>query len=574
MAIKSVVDFFGKEILKYSEAILGVIFWLAAIKFASTIVYKTNYSIGGWIIFIWVSAAILNKFRVPVFVGSYRARLAFIVSLMSFVALFFFILGNVDFGWKQLTRIDGVEIIKNSPTFWCLPENPSEVPLYGLNDDIEFNQNDSAHLEIIYRNTSTNEIGKEMSSSLAEACNARFCKPELAMPVLIVFIFLTAPGFFFLWKGLLDAYSFFKQNKLSMILADKHFLFILIELGLLRSILLFPPQMWLSNFMFSDDDWKYFEHGARMILQHLYFDRSGSTHLQMWSFIYYYYLAVMHFFLGDAVYPAIAISFGLSMILLWVLIEIIAKNCSRAGLVYLAPLSIAFLTFVEFDLHRYYTRIFLSDNLLLLLIALLVLELLTYKRPLRLGIIVGLIYLCRLELLPLVFIYLFYFLVFEGERRSALWKFLAGYVPIFIVYPLVSLLVGGNFYFFRDSFSTVTKFSEGFSTDFVNNFLILLGQYNWVLPEYHNRYHWYVIHLMLIAFVVLNFRKNFLDRKVIFLLLGTCLGILVIRSFACPGIYGFRYSLPVVLVEIYLTLLFAVKYVARSTLPVSNEGLV
>lgn len=336
--------------------------------------------------------------------------------------------------------------------------------------------------------------------------------------------------------------------------------------ALVASVKLLPTD-WLTNeFLSRPDDWLCYEKGARQILAGNVLLLPSPGGVEMWSPLFTYLIAALHFLFGPALGVVHVIMHGSHYLVIWGLLAVL--NTNNRWLMLATVLG--GLLFVEVDLNMHYAWRLLSDTLPLIVLPAV---LIAWKRgsPLWvMGALCGALYLLRLELLGIGPLLLG--LIILSDRSGPTRKEVIGFTLAFLVCVVPYLL--RRYALFHDLLPLPLGMGESghlhwrtlLSWDFLMlKASALFGHYDLLNPDLRFRYHWLVVHALFVVAIVVAVRKRCIDRCIAFTLLGW--GYVFATRMASPsiGIYGHRHSLLMILLEMITIMLVAERWTGQRT---------
>lgn len=377
-------------------------------------------------------------------------------------------------------------------------------------------------------------------TSLSDLLRSRQPEDTSAMHWLLVGLLGTALANFIL---VLIAYS--TQRPFNWdVLRSRSGLFLFVAFGSLVGSIKAPPSTWLSNnFLTRGDDWHRYIASSQDVLAGNWALIPIPGGVEMWGLGIVYFFAAVQFILGPALLLLSITLHGAHYGIVWALFALPDRKDKWAAVL----LAFAALLYVEVDLNSRYAWSFLSDTLPLVLFAVLFVGVIR-GHPLKwLGIGTALLLLLRADYIAIAPLLAVCLLMGNRSKQK---EWLALLLPIMVVLAL---------YLIRRSLaypSTVPFTPNGHPWEavlsvqhFGPKLWVILGRYDLLHPSFHHRYHWWVVHVLFVASAVYYFVRVPRDRIVLFLL-GSWLWFLVTRlTSPAIGIYGYRHSLVLVLVE-------------------------
>lgn len=319
--------------------------------------------------------------------------------------------------------------------------------------------------------------------------------------------------------------------------------------GILVACFVRPPGTWLDNeFLSRPDDWLCYETGARSVLKGNLFLMPPPGRVELWSSSYAPLVAALHMLLGPSLAPLYVVQFASNLLLVPLGLRLFRQVLPSFRLLAGFGLSL----FVLIDLNLHYAWHLLSDVLPLLLVMVLLIALNEQRSAWLIGVLCGLLYWSRSELIligPMVMVYFWW----KHERTSnerrivfALWL-----VPVLLYLVRWYALYG-----------TIRPFPVGMegtghvplAVMFTVEHMILklralLGDYAALNSDLRIRYHWFAVHA-LFMFTVVRWLRHTNGPSIAALTFSLWAYVLATRMLSpSVGIYGHRHSLLLVLLE-------------------------
>jgi 4-amino-4-deoxy-L-arabinose transferase-like glycosyltransferase len=282
------------------------------------------------------------------------------------------------------------------------------------------------------------------------------------------------------------------------------------------------------------------------------------------GFLYSYFLALCFAIFGVSpvpVYLLQGILLGLSVALIYFSFKNKLKPVT--GIIFLITLFI----FAFLDVHKYYTFRFLSENLVIPLIALFFYFFIKGMEKSKTvlfvlsGLVLGLCIMTRPNLLPVGIVILLLNLLYCIQKKVSVTNFLLFCILFLIGVSLLgirNLSVTGNWTFFPiNSFTFFKQFffqPDIFLSHVWRKFLFCFGYLPAVEPMYHWRPHWTFLFLAYFYYLFLRLRERRNSEAWegiahVFILTNFFLLTFVINT-TLLSTYGFRYNLPMILITL------------------------
>ncbi|MEO8588587.1 MAG: hypothetical protein ABI432_04400 [Flavobacteriales bacterium] len=548
--------------LPRSHTLIQSVVVLCAISmlwFNAMTVHRLNLDIGGWVLFIGIVNAALLFASIDQFDQSrLKTHLALLAAT---VAVFLYV--DRTSAWKATCEVrTATEVfVFEDPTRYFAPtSSPNHLPFAAVNDVWAIR--DTTDVDCIIRWVGPSDpitVHTELGALFSSRGDIRSSDPASSQAWIIISVLLLIGLAAFMElvsnfsRDVRWPFSFLRTAKAAV-------LFFL--LGVLVASVQFPPGDWLSNeFLSRPDDWLCYEKGARQILggNPLLLPAPGGV--EMWSPLYTYLVAAFHFLFGPALGASHVITYGMHWVVIWAMLALLSPG--HRGLAWAT--AIGTLLFIEVDLNRHYAWRLLSDTLPVLLLPLL---LIAWKRgsDLRvLGLLCGLLYLARLELLGIGPLLLATFYVTERKRltRNGVIGFLLAFAVCVVPYLL------RRYALFCDLLPWPLGMGESGHTHWRTllswDFLVLkasaiFGHYDALNPDLRFRYHWMVVHALFLSALIIAVGKRAADRYILFALLAWVYVFFTRMASPSIGIYGHRHSLLLILLEMVTVILVAERF--------------
>lgn len=539
---------------------VGATLWLNA-----AIVQRLNLNAGGWVLLLGLLNATLVLAGAAAF--GRRRILYHAILLASTLALF----AHVDRGstWRATCEVRAhgdTFILADESRYYAPTTAPNRFPFAMVNDVWAIRDTAGAACKITW-------IGLSDTVSTEAELGALFVPrnvvPALYHPTSSAWIIIAA----LLLIGLMTfadiARHFFRGMTWSWeTLTASRSAAIFFLAGVLVGSFKLHPTAWLSNeFLSRPDDWLCYEKGARQILAGNVFLIPAPGGVEMWSPLFTYVVAALHFLFGPAMGVIHIIMHGLHYVLIWAMLALLSMR-HRWLVLAVAP---GTLLFVEVDLNLHYAWHLLSDTLPLLLFTVLILAW-ERGRDLRvLGALCGLLYLARLELLwigPLLLA-----VHYAYDHASISRRQMAGFSLAFLACVIPYLV--RRHALFNDMLPLPLGMGESghlhwralLSTDhLLMKAKALFGRYDLLNPDLQFRFHWMPVHALFLVAVAHSIARRRTDRYIVFAISSWVCVLFTRMVSPSIGIYGHRHSLLLILIEMIVIVLVAGRLADRRTL--------
>lgn len=540
-------------------AYMVIVLWLNA-----AVVHRLNLNAGGWVL-------LLGLLNAALLLGSLnridRRRVTLhLFLLVATAGVFAYVNARSD--WKATCEVrtaKDVFTFENDTRYFTAELEPSRLPFAAVNDVWAILDTSNTTCTITWAGP-TDTLST--STSFSALFKLRSAVPATYHPRSSAWLLIALLILFGISAFVENASNYFRDVELSWeYLRTRRAAVLFFAIGALVGSMKLLPADWLTNeFLSRPDDWLCYEKGARQILSGNVLLLPSPGGVEMWSPLFTYLVAALHFLFGPALGVLHVIKHGAHYLVLW---GVIALLTTTNRWLWVAIL-LGGLLFVEVDLNRHYAWRLLSDTLPLVMLPAI---LIAWKRgsPLWvLGLMCGALYLLRLELLgigPLLLA-----VMYLSDRSRLTRNAVGGFTLAFLVCVVPYLL--RRYAMFHDILPLPLGMGESghlhwrtlLSWDFlVLKATALFGHYDLLNTDLRFRYHWLVVHGLFVVAIIAAIRKQRSDRYITFALLAWSYVFATRMASPSIGIYGHRHSLLLILLEMITIVLVAERYVGQWT---------
>ena len=538
----------------------AVAYVIATLWLNAAIVHRLNLNAGGWVLLLGlVNAALVfgSLDRID------RRRMVIHLSLlMATAGVFAYV--NAKSAWKATCEVrtsKDVFTFEVGTRYFSAEQEPNRLPFAAVNDVWAILDTANATCTITWTGPQDTLVRSTAFSPLFKPRSdvASTDHPRTSAWLLIALLILIGS------VALADnAWRYFRDVRWSWeFLRSWRAALLFIIIGALVGSMKLLPTDWLTNeFLSRPDDWLCYEKGARQILTGNLLLIPSPGGVEMWSPLFTYLVAGLHFLFGPALGALHVIMHGLHYLVIWGMLALLSSTSRWL----LLATALGGLFFVEVDLNMHYAWRLLSDTLPLIMLPAL---LIAWKRSMDLwilGLMCGVLYLLRLELLGIGPLLLG--VIFLADRSRLTRKTMIGFCLAFLV-CVVPYLVR-RYAMFHDLLPLPLGMGESghlhWRTLLSWDFLVLkasaiFGHYDLLNPDLRFRYHWSIVHALFVIAIIASARKQRMDRYVLFTLLAWVYVFATRMASPSIGIYGHRHSLLLILLEMITIVLIAERYV-------------
>ncbi|MBK8497644.1 MAG: hypothetical protein IPL52_02205 [Flavobacteriales bacterium] len=518
---------------------------LVSLGLASAIVARWNEGASSWAILMLLCALPLA------FASLRQARwlelAATAAALLGLVVLLIWTRSNAN--WRVHVTIDrpGDEVVLHNEQGFLAPATaPASVPVPAINDVWRILEPDSTPCRVRWTNGSEQ---LEVRATLAAFFRIRPMHGSGERPMLMLSLWALCGALLLIWLR-----RFVLQwPPRGAILRSSSSIAMVFVGGVIVASAISPPWQWLNNeFLSRPDDWLCYEGGSRAMLNGNIFLMPPPGGVELWSLLYTPVVALLHVLLGPSTGPLYIVQFAAYLLLVPLFMRLAPDDRRWRALA-----ATAALLFVLIDINLHYAWRLLSDVLPLLGMVGLFIGLRERWQAWSIGLLCGVLYLTRLELIalgPLVFAF---FMLKDRTRRDRQ-RFLTAYFAIALLYFIRWWLIYGNIRPFPIAMEGTGHLHADATLSLEHitlMFRALLGDYASINPDLRMRWHWLPIHALFITSIVLALLNRRFDRMLLFAL--ALFGYLFATRLLSPsvGIYGHRHSLALIALELVFIVL-------------------
>ena len=345
--------------------------------------------------------------------------------------------------------------------------------------------------------------------------------------------------------------------------------------GMIAAIRLYPYQNELAEILNGPlDDWKMYAQTALDIHSNgLSIPSVNGDYDYPNGFLYNYFLAICFSIFGTNTTPIYIIQSCFVGLSIFVAYKTFREHMRpMTGMIFL----IVFFLFGLLDMNKYYSFRFLSENLIILLLALFfyqtkkAIETESWLNFLSSGMFLGLGIMTRPNLFPIALLMIMIFTFYTIKKKINFSNYsilLTSFVICSSILALRNLSVTGNMTFFP--VNSFTFFKQYFThpdlmaENIFHKLLFTGGYLSFINPVFQWRPHWTILWIIYFIYSILKIRKkeNFeiWEKQMhLFILSYAAIMIFVIDT-NLIGCYGFRYILPLVFTVLPFAFLSAEK---------------
>jgi len=535
---------------------LVITLWLSAM-----IVHRLNLDAGGWVLLIGMVNASLLPASMKNF-GRRRASYHMTVLVATFAV---FLHVDRTSAWKATCEVrtgNEVFMFMDGTRYYSPAATPNRFPFAAVNDVWAIGGTQDVDCLITWTGPSDTITVRSGSASLfisrrndpVPHATGDGAIPLVALVLISLAALVEIARHF--GRDMRWSWAFLRTGKAAALF----FVF-----GALMATVQLVPSEWLSNsFLSRGDDWLTYEKCARQILAGNVLLMPPPGDIEMWSALYPYLVAVMHFLFGPSLGALYVITHGLHGVLIWTMLMLLSqKNIALA-----LATAMGTLLFVSVDLNLHYAWRLLSDTWPLVLLPLV---LVAWKRgsdPRVLGLLCGTLYLMRVELLGIGPLLLAFILVYDRAKMDRLR--IAGFSIMFLL--CVAPYMARHYALFGDPMPWPLGMGASghlhWRTLLSPDFLILkakaiMGHYGVLNPDLRLRFHWMFVHGLFLLALIATIRERLTDRYIGFALVAWLYVFLTRMASPSIGAYGHRHSLLLILLEMIVIVLVAERYLEK-----------